>query len=567
MKHLHGIARNQIKYVFLGTVIGFIGGSTNYPLWYGIPILPVGNVLVSVYILCVAYAIIKYHLLDIEIILTRATIFLIVYTLVLGFPIWLSYQKVPWIFPMLLMGALASSGPFIYQYFQRRAEKRLLEEQRRYQDTLRKAAVGMNRINQLKKVFTLIVDLITSQMRVECTLIYALDDEKKDYVRQAAKYLSRGEDFAQKIPSGSPLAEYLKASRGIVAYDDMHHQAQANQEHPQVDVIRVLAEYRFHDALVLPVFIEDDLQAMIVVGKKQNGRIFTKDDVSVLMTLANQTALGMENSYHWAAETKRMEEEGLKVRSASVDRMGGSLAHEIDNPNTIIINEADYLKEALDKDRSIVMPDALRKEFKKTLNFIIDSAKRVSSMIDAILEYSKMGAGELKPVNINEALGDFLKIMTPQVKKEGVDFQVEASHDLPMILGDKVQLIEILMNFVVNSLHAVRQNQWWPKIVKLKVFLDQNGMVRLEAADNGYGIPARLIEDIFLPSVTTKSAEGTGLGLYRVRKIVDSYKGRVWAESEGRGKGAKFIVELPVAAGGGHAPQPPPRVKRIMKLK
>ena len=124
------------------------------------------------------------------------------------------------------------------------------------------------------------------------------------------------------------------------------------------------------------------------------------------------------------------------------------------------------------------------------------------------------------------------------------------------------------MNFILNALHAVRQNQGRPKAVKLKVFLDnENGMVRMEVMDNGYGIPSRLIEDIFLPSVTTKSSEGTGLGLYRIRKIVDGYKGKVWAESEGKDKGAKFIVELPVFKGEAPAQGQSFKVQRIRKLK
>ena len=156
-----------------------------------------------------------------------------------------------------------------------------------------------------------------------------------------------------------------------------------------------------------------------------------------------------------------------------------------------------------------------------------------------------MGTGELEPIRINDAMEGFMQLIHPQVKREKVRFTKEIEDDLPLILGDKVQMEEIFMNFVQNSLHAVRRNE--EKFISLKVFTKNESMIRIECSDNGYGISQKIIKDIFLSSTTTKgSSEGTGLGLYRVRKIVDLFNGKVWAESEGENKGATFIVELPV---------------------
>ena len=557
-----GLVKEHLKYIISGTFIGYVlAGTTNVVmLWFGnFSLIWLGPPLTSTWLLFIAYTIIKHRILDLRIVIARSTIFILVYSFVLGFPFWLSFQKVPWIVPMLLMAVLGSAGAFIYQYLQHRVEERLLEEQRRYQDALRKTAVGMNRIHEVKMVFNLITDLITSRMKVEYTLVYALDEEKQEYIALAAKYAAGHTQgaFPEKIPADSPLAGYLKASRGIAAYDD-------------AQVTRVLSELRFRDVLVLPVLIKGDVRAMVIVGKKQNSRIFTADDLSVLMTLANQTAVAMESCYLWAAVVKRMEEEGLKARSTSIDRMGGSIAHEIDNPNTVIINEAGYLKELLERDKSIILSPQQREEIIKALDNIIEYAKRISVLIDAILEHSKLGAGNLKPVSINEAVGDFLKIINPRVRQENADFQVQVDPNLSLVT-DKVEVMEILMNLTLNALHAVRDNRGRGKCVMLKVFLAENGIARVEVTDNGYGIPAHMMEAIFLPSVTTKSADGTGLGLYRIKKIVDRYNGKAWAESQGTGKGARFIVELPVykgeMPGNGQFLESQPKVAKIRKLR
>ena len=106
----------------------------------------------------------------------------------------------------------------------------------------------------------------------------------------------------------------------------------------------------------------------------------------------------------------------------------------------------------------------------------------------------------------------------------------------------------------------VAENKKDNKRINLKVYHSPNNKCRIELKDNGYGIQRGkatvgrekdFIEDIFMDFTTTKSSiEGTGMGLSRVRKIVELHNGRVWAQSKGKGHGATFIIELPVENGG-----------------
>ena len=131
------IERIKVHYFILGLFSGFLGGSTNFFPMYGIPIYPYGNFTVTLYCLIVTYAILRYRLLDISLAVTRSGIFIVVYTLVLGTPfsMTLAYQDQMikilgnywWTIPLVSSTFLASVGPYVYGFIQRKAEENLLQ--------------------------------------------------------------------------------------------------------------------------------------------------------------------------------------------------------------------------------------------------------------------------------------------------------------------------------------------------------------------------------------------------------------------------------------------------------
>jgi signal transduction histidine kinase len=103
------------------------------------------------------------------------------------------------------------------------------------------------------------------------------------------------------------------------------------------------------------------------------------------------------------------------------------------------------------------------------------------------------------------------------------------------------------MNLAKNSLHALalKDNE---RLISLLAYKDSPDTFMMVFKDNGYGIDKDKLEDIFLDYVTTKSSsEGTGFGLSFVRRVIEDHNGRIWAESEGKGKGSAFFVLLPLA--------------------
>ncbi|MBU1124910.1 MAG: hypothetical protein KKC84_02700, partial [Candidatus Omnitrophica bacterium] len=189
--------RNQISYVIAASAVGFLGGATTFPLWYQIPLSPWGSHLVWLYTLTITYAILKYRLMDITVAITRTTIFIAVYSLVLGFPFavaaWLHNELIAlfgerwWIIPLGLMGVMATVGPFIFIYLERKAEETLLKEQRRYQKILKQASVGMTRIRNLKKLLELITHIVTKTVHISYAAIYLFHKENNEFILQVSR--------------------------------------------------------------------------------------------------------------------------------------------------------------------------------------------------------------------------------------------------------------------------------------------------------------------------------------------------------------------------------------------
>ena len=131
-------------------------------------------------------------------------------------------------------------------------------------------------------------------------------------------------------------------------------------------------------------------------------------------------------------------------------------------------------------------------------------------------------------------------------KVQGLVFEEDIDSSLT-VNGNKTLLEEVLMNLLSNAAHAVRDNKDNPPRISLRIYRHSPEILRIEMKDNGYGIDKKIIEDIFANFMTTKaSTEGTGLGLSRARYIVEMHGGKIWAQSQGQGMGAQFVVELPL---------------------
>jgi signal transduction histidine kinase len=509
----------------LGCSVGFIGGSTNWPLWFNINFPPYLTILIAIHVPLTAYAIIKHHLLDINIALTRAGIFIFVYLFVLGIPFILGYRYGLWRVATWFMLFLATLGPFIYTYLRRRAEDIILKDQRRYQQALIELSKNMGRIRDLDKLLRTIVLTVVDTVKASFAAIYLKSDEHKNYQLRHCFPKEARPRFQEFVSLDYSLVQLLNQRKRPLLYEEIG----------QLDKVEL------GQGLAIPCFFEDGLLGFLVLGPKPNNRMYAQDDMLIFETLSYATALAIENSQFW----KEIEERQRHARVREMNLFSYSLAHEIDNPMAIIIGHAELLKKFFIREN---LGPEKQKDAETDLDHILEAARRVSRMVDAIQDLGQRTPGEFSPVSLKDAVTEFLNLYGPIFKFEKAYFTMELPQAPLFVRGIKAELIEILIIFANNSLHALKGCTEEKNRIHLKITAGDSGWARIAFSDNGYGIAQEKIEAIFAPFVTTKaSTEGTGMGLYNAKKIVGRHQGRIWAESAGAGKGATFLVELPIA--------------------
>jgi len=553
-RRLSGFLRNQIKYVFLGTAIGFIGGSTNYLLWYDIPIPPLGNVLVAVYVFLVAYAIIKYRLMDIKVALTRVGIFAVVYALVLGIPFWIGYKYNLWQYSTWIMLFLATLGPFIYIYLNRRAEERLLKEQKRYQETLKQASAGMTRIRNLRKLLSLIAHIVTRTVKISYIGIYLYNQEAGEYVIQVSR--DKGRIPVSKLAPDNTLIKWIVLHRQPIIYEEIKrlmHDTRDPTYQLLADNMQLLTA-----AVIIPSFLEDRFMGFFVLGDKISGQIYTPEDLNVFQVLASQAALAIENAKFYEDAKQMQDQIAQAEKMATIGTMADGLSHQINNRfYALSIIAADTIDTVKMTDTSKCSP-----EIKEMINQINHALERIKEnvmqggqVVKGLLKYTRKGEEGLEALTLDQIIDQALDMAQYKISLSGIDILRNYPKDTPKVRGNSVQLQEALFNFIDNAYDStverkalLREDNYRGKIA-ISAYPNTEGMLEIVIEDNGIGVKEESKRRVFTPFFTTKvsSRMGTGLGLYVIKRIIEEFhKGKIWFESE-YGKGTKFFIQLPIA--------------------
>src|SRR6266403_542025 len=237
-------------------------------------------------------------------------------------------------------------------------------------------------------------------------------------------------------------------------------------------------------------------------------------------------------------ELKRLEEQLIQAEKlAAMGQMLAGVAHELNNPLTAILGVTELLRERLGADDST----------KRQLELTHRQARRAARIVQNLLEFSRPASPQKKPLDLNNILERTLQLHEHSLRRNNIQVDSRLPGELPGVIGDANQLIQVFLNLITNAEQAIREVR---DSGRIQIRAGRNGnQLTITVQDDGVGIRPEALPRIFDPFYTTKRpGGGTGLGLSICMSIIREHGGNIEAETLPAG-GTAFTVTLPIAIG------------------
>jgi signal transduction histidine kinase/ligand-binding sensor domain-containing protein len=222
-------------------------------------------------------------------------------------------------------------------------------------------------------------------------------------------------------------------------------------------------------------------------------------------------------------------------RVSSMGELTASLAHEINQPIAAAITDANTCLRWLSRDQ----PDL--EEAREAASRILQDGRRAGEIVKRVRLFFKKSTLQQELVDLNEITREMILLLHSEATQFDVQVRTELSSDLPQVMGDRVELQQVLMNLMLNSIDAMKDVDGTRELT-IQSQLGEDGLVLISVIDTGVGLPLQRSEQIFDAFFTTKP-HGTGMGLRICRSIVESHGGRLWASANSP-RGANFYFTL-----------------------
>ncbi len=584
-----------LRYVFFSTLIGYAGAATNWLPWFGIDFPPFLSIFVTLYVAILAYAILRYRLLNIEVIVKRTLVFAGLFgflMLVVGLITaitqsyigqWIGFNTLTSNILCVLMTMLLFDR--VNKLLVNLTDRFLFQRKYDYHKLLKDASRGMSNIESLEHLLGLVVHFVTMKMRVKnaAVLMREGDSDRFHLVGQRG-YEKRY--FTLTLYTNDPLIHYLENHKEAVDIDRVREQSEGRPPRRGEDKIRHDYEAirermnQLRASCCVPSFLGRELRNILLLGEKKSGEYYSTEDLNLLYTLAQEASIAIENArlYDEAVRKSRelehingqlehsktllmnalQEAEGAnkqlqdtqaqlihEQKMATLGRLAASVGHEVNNPLTILSMN---VSRAILKHRK--NPDMKVSEILEVFEKMEKNIERIKAVVNTLTGLLKKSEkGKFEPLSLKLILEETLPLVQFQTYLDNltgteVDFNVPGN--VPLIRGDLERLQEVFLNLFINAYHAMAGKHHRKIGVMAEIDPKHPNMVAIHFKDNGSGMSEEVMKRIFNYGFTTKPpGKGSGLGLYMCKYIIELHGGDITVQSK-VGEGTTFTLTLPI---------------------
>jgi|WetSurMetagenome_2_1015567.scaffolds.fasta_scaffold01501_13 signal transduction histidine kinase len=570
-QHSKGAIKYQIKYITIGTIIGYVGGLTNYLLWYRIPIPPVGNISASIYLLFVAYAIIRYRFMDIRIVVRKFFIYLcgvlFVFAFLTFFLLFFSVNINKGILYLyILLAAIIFTAGFHYleSLLVKIANKYFFAGLYNYQETIKKLSKELTYNNDLSEILDSIVGTIEETMRLDRVGVLLIDESRNPGVFKITKLLGFNEKDSVGLVRDKFFVKRLEKNKQPIVADELPFLAgvaKTNLEKKGLDNILINMN-RLGASLCLPLINKNKLFGIIVLGAKFSGGSYSSEDLELLSTLADQAGIAVNNAQLYQqvkdfnlvleskvnAQTRELKKEAAELEKKNINlkkllEVKGEFLrlvnHQLNTPLSIIKN-------------AVYMMNNKNFDTQKAVLFINEGVRRIEGVIN---EFWRAFAVEGEGIKLNLVKTDIVALVEkmaddagklPAFKSKNLEIKIFYSGKVPEVKSDPVQISQVISNLLDNAIAYTPAGS-----ISFSLTDNKDGMVKVAIADTGNGMSVKDKNNIFEKFYRGDKAKqsrpgGSGLGLYIGKKIIEAHGGELKLEKSEPGKGTTFSFTLPI---------------------
>lgn len=531
------IDKNRLKYLLFGSIFGTLGAVDFLPN-YGLDVYPFGFIFMVIFLGIYAYAIIRYRLMDIDLVIKKGMVYSLSAGILASFFVVLVLIMTKYFSDAVhltssvitIVAALTIAVLFhpLKEKIQLLIDNNFYKRTYNYYEVIRDISRKLTSIFDLNTINEFIANTIYDTLGLN--RIYVLSME---FGRNVEVVYQRFNKYANKdklnitgpgnLTRSSEMIRFMIESEDILIKDEL---PEFEGKIGQNGIQRIRHELKqFGGEVAASVFIEGQLALILILGEKLSGDIFTREDINLLKTISDQISIAVKNA--------RLYKDNLdSEKLASVGMMAATFAHEVRNPLTSLKTFAQLMPEKYNDEE-------FRDGFSK---IVVGEIQKIDDLISDLLDFStekkSVRVTEYDLVGIVDETIDYVKGKLGLARRNIVIEKKYACESV-MMMGDVKQLRQLFTNLVTNGCQAMNSEG----ILRVEIHPDGD-TVDVAITDTGKGIHPDDIQRIFDPFVTNKES-GTGLGLPISKKIVDEHNGILNVTSR-LSEGSTFTVTLPV---------------------
>lgn len=549
------IERERIKYALIAFVQFAILGPLGFFAAYGIDIYPFSYISGLIFTIIIGYSIASYRLMDIKLVLRQSTVFLasLIATVLPVFIIKYMIQRLSadiayWSEIVILMVA-AILFPIFKERISKFANKYLftsLYDSKQIISTMTDVLASTLDVNF---IYEHVAKTFAQAFHSKSISFWDYNDAKHHY---ALIYEEGMGKWGLRIKGSKNILHKFFIKGIVVSIEELR-----NSGGRYGSFIKDFEKLGIE--IMVPLVIKDRLVGVMAFGAKESGDIYNSEDFELLKVVASQVAISLENALLYEETkqfnvklTKEVESATKDLRQANeelknLDRAKSEFisiaSHQLRTPLTVIKGYGSMMLEGTFGK----MEPAIQENMKK----IYESNERLIALVEDLLNVSRIESGKLQfnyeTCQLEEIVASVYEELTSTAKAKNLEFIYNPpAQKLSPVYIDKNKIRQVIINVVDNAIKYTKQGT-------VTVTLSEaDGQIKFQSKDTGMGIEPSDLINLFQKfsrgeHVSVLHTEGTGLGLYVGKMMIEAHKGKIWAESEGVDKGAQFYFTIPIA--------------------